>query len=75
MGCNGLKRGVHRTKWLNLCTSKLQGGMGFRDFERFNDAVLAKQCWRLVKNLESMTGQLLRAKYFHGRFFLDAELS
>lgn len=38
----GGSRGVHWGNWMDLCTSKMQGGKAFRDFECFNDALLGK---------------------------------
>lgn len=73
-GNTGGSRGIHWIKWLNLCTSKFQGGMGFRDFECFNDALLGKQCWRIIKELTSLVVQILKAKYFPNSSFLEAEL-
>jgi len=50
---------------------KDNGGMGFWDMAAFNEALVAKQFWRLMKNLASLVAQLLRAKYYpHGDIFM-----
>ena len=36
------KKRIHWRKWENLCVSKMHGGLGFKDFESFNLALLAK---------------------------------
>ena len=56
--------------WKKICKSKLNGGMGFRNLQAFNLAMLAKQGWRLISNPNSLVAQLYKAKYYvHGDVF------
>ncbi|KAL0413688.1 UNVERIFIED_CONTAM: hypothetical protein Sradi_1570500 [Sesamum radiatum] len=61
---NGGTRKVHRVNGKKLCTSKAQGGMGFRDLHAFNLAILSKQVWRLLFFPNSLLNRVLRARYF-----------
>ncbi|KAG6650161.1 hypothetical protein CIPAW_06G023000 [Carya illinoinensis] len=44
--------------------SKAEGGLGFREFDNFNNALLAKQCWRVMTMPQSIVAVVLKEKYF-----------
>jgi hypothetical protein len=66
--------GIHWMSWEKMDRSKRIGGMGFRDLNYFNKALLAKQGWRLCQNPSSLLGSILKAKYFPNSSFLEASL-
>lgn len=55
---------MHWWAWWKLFFPKKEGGMGFRGLHSFNQAILAKQCWRLLDDTESLCPRILRAKYY-----------
>lgn len=71
-GSNGDTRKTHWHSWDQLCLPKKQGGMGFRDLKCFNQALLAKQIWRLVEHPSSPLGLVLKARYFKNSDVLEA---
>lgn len=60
--------------WKKLCQPKALGRMGFRNIQAFNLALLAKQGWRMLTNLDSLLAQVFKAKYLYNGEFLTANL-
>ncbi|CAA0814228.1 Ribonuclease H-like superfamily protein [Striga hermonthica] len=48
--------------------------MGFRNLSAFNKALLAKQVWRIIQNLDSLVARILKARYFRHSDILAAPL-
>jgi hypothetical protein len=72
-GGDELKRKIHWRKWSDIAIPKSVGGMGFRDFQLFNQAMLAKQGWRLMTKPEPLCARILKGKYFHNVDFMSAK--
>ncbi|XP_060965129.1 uncharacterized protein LOC115720309 [Cannabis sativa] len=65
-------RKIHWKKWSTLSLSKFHGGLGFRSMKAFNQAMLAKQAWRLLQAPTSLVATILKARYFPHTTFLEA---
>jgi hypothetical protein len=73
----GQKETGRKIHWLSkkkLCQAKQEGGLGFRDLQYFNQALLARQGWRLLKNPQSLVFRFLKAKYFPHTSFMEAKI-
>lgn len=63
-GKGDCKKGIHWGSWGKLTKPKGEGGLGFREFSDFNDALLAKQFWNLSTNPTALWARILKGLYF-----------
>ncbi|KAK4385207.1 putative mitochondrial protein [Sesamum angolense] len=71
---DGERRKIHWLAWNKLCSTKLDGGLGFRNLEAINLALLAKQLWRLLTQPDYLVSKVLKAKYFPRNHLFDAKV-
>ena len=64
-------RRTHWIAWEKFTRFKARGGLGFRDFQVLNQALLAKQAWRLIEFPDSLCAKLMKAKYYPNGDLLD----
>lgn len=69
----GKFRGIHWRRWEVLAQSKKEGGMGFKDFNDLNSAMLAKQGWRVLTNPNALWVFVLKSCYFPNFNFMQAK--
>lgn len=70
-----IKRKIHWLSWEKLCLPKEDGGMGFKELASFNQALLAKQAWRLIQFEDCLMAKVLKGKYFEEGDFLHVQES
>ncbi|XP_026422703.1 uncharacterized protein LOC113318700 isoform X1 [Papaver somniferum] len=66
-------RKMHNINWLTVCSPVVNGGLGVRDLDFDNMALLAKMAWRVSKNPESEVASLLKAKYIKDSDFWSSK--
>ncbi|KAF7820656.1 ribonuclease H [Senna tora] len=49
--------------WQRLCKKKKDGGLGFRKMAKLNEALLAKQGWRILTTEHSLVHQIFMGKH------------
>ncbi|CAM8911363.1 unnamed protein product [Rhodiola kirilowii] len=67
-------KGIH---WLNkriLMEPKLNGGLGFRDLKYFNEALIMRLCWRIVRFPNLLLSKVLKGRYFPESDFARATI-
>lgn len=72
-GYDGDIRKVNWVNWKKLCQTKELGGMGFKEIEKFNDALLAKQVWKMINNPNSLCHPVSKTRFFPNSSILEAK--
>lgn len=68
------KHRMHWRSWESLCQLKCFDGMGFRDLAVFNEAMLGRQAWRLVRAPKALLARVMKSKYYPKSDFLGSAL-
>ncbi|CAA7019206.1 unnamed protein product [Microthlaspi erraticum] len=68
---NDGKRKMCWIAWDKLTLGKREGGLGLRDIQSFNDALLNKLSWRILTSPNCLLARVLKGKYFPTSNFLD----
>nr|XP_023907209.1 uncharacterized protein LOC112018911 [Quercus suber] len=74
-GCYEENRKIHWMAWNKLCKPKAEGGLGLWDIENFNLALLGKQVWMLIHNINSLLYKVFKAQYFPRCTIMDDEVN
>jgi hypothetical protein len=73
-GQRGEEQKLHWISWKKLCKPKICDGIRFRDLQFFNQALLAKQGWRILASLDTLLHKVLKCKYFPNCSFIEATI-
>jgi hypothetical protein len=74
----GAENGRRKTHWISwdiMLRPKDYGGVGFRGMRIFNQALLARQAWRVLQYPDTLYAQILKAKYYPNGLLLDIVFS
>lgn len=66
--------GINWLGWGDMSMSKHRGGLGFRSLYGFNIALIGKQCWKLIKDPQSLVARLYKGRYFPNCDLLQAKM-
>lgn len=68
------KRKIHWASWERITKSKSTSGLNFRDLRAANEALLAKQGWRLLHEPELLMSKVLKERYFPNHVLSHVQL-
>lgn len=71
---NKAVKGIHWSRWEQLCKPKCIGGMGFKDLYLFNKMLIAKQVWRISSQPNCFSARVLKARYYIFTDILSAKV-
>lgn len=69
------KKSICWVSWDKITMPKSMGGLGFRDIQQFNKALLGKLAWRILTKPNCLLARTLLGKYCHSRNFLNTPCS
>ncbi|XP_057443833.1 uncharacterized protein LOC130735985 [Lotus japonicus] len=62
-GVDDDSRKISWIKWEDICISKLDGGLGIKNWDTFNRALLGKWRWKLLNDKSGLCSRIIWAKY------------
>lgn len=54
-----------------MCYPKREGGLGLSDFSLFNQTLIAKQCWKIITQANSLIARFFKFIYFTSSSFQE----
>ncbi|GJY14273.1 hypothetical protein Tco_0383582 [Tanacetum coccineum] len=70
--CNGeLKHGKAKIAWKDICLTKSEGGIGLRNLEVFNFALMTTHIWNIISSKESLWVRWIHKYKLRGRTIWD----
>ncbi|KAL8119749.1 hypothetical protein AgCh_017015 [Apium graveolens] len=73
-GSGASGKGIKWMAWSKVCMPKNCGGLGLKELRKFNLAMLAKQCWRLLNQTNGLVTEIIKARYYPNVSFLEAQV-
>ncbi|PNX72494.1 ribonuclease H [Trifolium pratense] len=64
-GGSNNNKGIKWLAWERMALSKDKGGLGFRDFQVFNLAMVAKQRWNFISKPHALVSGIFKASNLH----------